>query len=130
LRGTRETNRQAQETQQQTNATRQTHQNPKKKPQTTDSLLLYFPRTPTTLHTDTKADNTTERHSSLQQWLQQDDMVASLEDEGGKKPVEREKDTHHVDVRSIFLCSDVCTCTSCFDTTTTTTERERACALR
>lgn len=30
-------NRQAQETQQQTNATRQTHQNPKKKPQTTDT---------------------------------------------------------------------------------------------
>lgn len=40
---------------------------------------------------DTKTDNTTERHSSLQQWLQQDDMVASLEDEGGKKPVEKGK---------------------------------------
>jgi hypothetical protein len=143
-----------------TNATRQTHQIPKKKPQTTDSLLLYFPRTPTTLHTDTKTDNTTERHSSLQQytktnntterhsslqqytktdntterhfslqqWLQQDDMVATLEDEGGKKPVEREKDTHHVGVRSIFLCSDVCTCcTSSFDTKTTTIESESVC---
>jgi hypothetical protein len=58
-------------------------------------------------------------------------MVASMEDEGGKKPVEREEDTHHVDVRSIFLCSDVCTCcTSSFDTTTTATttiESESVC---
>jgi hypothetical protein len=37
----------------------------KKKPQTTDSLLLYFPRTPTTLHTDTKTDNTTQQRDIL-----------------------------------------------------------------
>jgi hypothetical protein len=63
----------------------------KKPPQTTDSLLHYFPRTPTTLHTDTKTDNTTERHSSLQQWLQQVGMVASLEDEGGKEAYRKGK---------------------------------------
>jgi hypothetical protein len=53
-------------------------------------------------------------------------MVAFLEDEEGKKPVEREKDTHHVAVRSIFLCSDVCTCcTSSFDTTTTANKQQQ-----
>ncbi len=127
MRGTRETNRQAQETQQQRNVTRHTHQNPKKKnlkPQTQPPSLLP-PNTNHITHRHKDRQHTTERHSSLQQWLQQDDMVASLEDEEGKKPVEREKDTHHVGMRSIFLCKDVCTCcTSSFDTTTNNKQQQ------